>query len=77
MKVYHVYECFYDEPWYPEEASARIYKNYTDAKEYFDSLIEAAIADGQELECQEERFAQFNTDEWDEFKIYIDEYEVR
>lgn len=76
MKVYHVYEVFYGEPWYPEECSARIYKNYADAKKYFDHLVNQGVKDEQSLDYLEERYAQFNTDDCDEFKVFIDEYEL-
>lgn len=77
MKVYHVYECFYEEEWYPETCDSRIYKDYNEAKRYFDSLVKEGIECGNGLDYQENNYAQFNTDDINAFKIFIDEYELR
>ena len=87
MKVYHVYTCGYEEPWYPNEDTAKIYGTFEKAKEYANKLVSDFLEDGYTLyECEEGETPMFKGDDSfktfiddstaDEQRIYIDEYEV-
>lgn len=84
MTVYHVYEVFYDEPWYPDESSSRIYATLEDAQKYGNELIKQALENGEtfsedsDTEFNDDCYAVFFGDSGeDDHRIYIDEYEVR
>lgn len=88
MKVYHVYECAYDEPWYPDEATSRIYSTFEKAQEYANELVKDALEEGYKFEDDfawkgetalfrdNDIYKCFTDNVSDELRIYIDEYEV-
>lgn len=83
--VYHVYECFYEEPWYPNEETAKIFSNFDDACKYGNELIKDALDNGEELDTAYDNNSEFNENCYavffgngceDDHRIYIDKYEV-
>lgn len=83
--VYHVYESFYDEPWYPAEETAKIFSSFEDACKYGNELIKDALDNGEELDTAYDNNSEFNENCLavffgdgfeDDHRIYIDEYEV-
>ena len=84
--IYHVYECFYDEPWYPCYETAQVFRNFEDACKYGNELIKKALDNGETLDTEYDNNSEFNEKCYtvffgngceDDHRIYIDKYNVR